>query len=36
VAAEGTVEPKIRVVLEAIAEGANDERLDETLRAMER
>lgn len=36
VAAEGTVDPKIRVVLEAIAEGADDEELDASLRAMER
>lgn len=36
IAAEGTVDPKIRVVLEAIADGADDERLDETLRAMKR
>lgn len=36
IAAEGTVDPKSRVVLEAIAEGADDEHLDETLRAMKR
>lgn len=36
IAAEGTVDPKVRVVLDAIAEGADDERVDETLRAMAR
>ena len=35
-AAEGTVDPKVRVVLDAIADGADDEHLDATLRAMER
>ena len=36
IAAEGTVDPKIRVVLEAIADGADDEHLEQTLRAMKR
>lgn len=36
VAAEGTVDPKVRVVLDAIADGADDERVDETLRALQR
>lgn len=36
VAAEGTLDPKIRVVLDAIADGADDEHLDATLGAMER
>jgi hypothetical protein len=36
IAAEGTLEPTVRVVLDAIADGAEDARLDETLRAIER
>lgn len=36
IAAEGTVDPKVRVVLDAISEGADDARLEETLRALER
>lgn len=36
IAAEGTVDGKVRVVLDAIADGADDEALDETLRRMAR
>ena len=36
IAAEGTVDPKVRVVLEAIADGADDEELDRAVRRMKR